>query len=210
MGISDISRTMNVPPYEFCAHKFLDLWRDEEPLHNGMQGTPSADQVMRALKHFKVSRTFKGLSDAGAEQISGYLVEASSREGTYPERVTSLAERFREHFGQFNLSAASKLLWLRDRSPYLIYDARAVTALRRLGNKRFDSYASYYEAWQREYNERSGTIAAAAHGLVDLPREYTAAFLLTDSELSKLVHEPWFCERVFDIYLWEVGVKRLT
>ncbi len=198
---------MNIPPYEFCAHKFLDLWRDEKPLHDGMQGTPSANQITRALKHFKVARTFKGLSDAVAEQISEYLVEAANSEGTYSNRVTSLAQRFKDRFDQFNLSAASKLLWLRDRSPYLIYDARAVNALRRLGNKRFDSYISYCEAWQREYGKRSAAISAAARGLVDLPREYTAAFLLTDSQLSELVYKPWFCERVFDIYLWEFGDK---
>lgn len=187
--------------------QFLDLWRAEEPLHEAMQGTPSADQIMRALKHFRVARTFKGLSDAGAERISKYLVETSNGEGVYSDKVMSLAQRFKDHFGRLNLSAASKLLWLRDRSPYLIYDARAVYALRHLGNKKFDNYTSYCTAWRREYGERSSAISAAAHGLVDLPRAYTAAFLLTDSQLSGLVHEPWFSERVFDIYLWETGAK---
>src|SRR5438132_13931620 len=142
---------MNSPPYEFCAHKFLDLWRDEAPLHKDMQGTPSAKQIMAALKHFKVARTFKGLSESLAEQISENLVAVSDRcDGNYSEKVTSLALRFKKNFGQLNLSAASKLLWLRNRSPYLIYDARAVNALRRLGNKRFDNYTSYCEAWKRE------------------------------------------------------------
>jgi hypothetical protein len=199
---------MNVPPYEFCAHKFLDLWRVEEALHEAMLGTPSANQIRRALKHFRVARTFKGLSDAVAEQISKDLVKVSNgREGTYSDKVTLLAQRFKNRFGQFNLSAASKLLWLRNRSPYLIYDARAVNALRCLGNERFDNYTSYCEAWQKEYEERSDQISAASHGLLNLPRKYTAAFLLTDGQLTKLVHAKWFRERVFDIYLWEIGDK---
>lgn len=199
---------MTKPPYEFCAHKFLDLWREEAPLHEAMQGTPSADQVWRALKHFKVARTFKGLSTDGCKQISRYLVEVSNaRDGSPSDTVTKLADRFKKRFDQFNLSAASKLLWLRKRSPYLIYDKRAVTALRRLGNKKLDSYASYCDAWQREYRERSSAISAAASGLIELPRAYTAVFSMTDSELSELVHESWFCERVFDIYLWENGGK---
>jgi hypothetical protein len=63
--------------------------------------------------HFRVARTFKGLSDATAEQISEYLIETSNGEGTCSDKVTSLAQCFKERFGQFNLSAASKLLWLR-------------------------------------------------------------------------------------------------
>ena len=110
------------PPYEFCAHKFLDLWRTEEPLHKAMSGTPSARQVRDALKHFRVARTFKGLSDEVAEKISQDLVEVSDSEGIYSDKVTSLARRFKKNFGQLNLSAASKLLWLRKRRPYLIYD----------------------------------------------------------------------------------------
>jgi hypothetical protein len=114
---------VNEPPLEFCAHRFLDLWRDEESLHDAIRGTPSADQIRRALKHFKVSRTFKGLSLLGCEQISKYLLEASNAtEGTYTDKVVALAHRFERRFGQFNLSAASKLLWLRNRTPYLIYD----------------------------------------------------------------------------------------
>ena len=199
---------MNIPPYEFCAHKFLDLWRDEEPLHKDMQGAPSAKQIRAGLKHFKVARTFKGLSDDVAEQISADLVEVSDRrEGNYIEKVTSLARRFKKDFDQFNLSAASKLLWLRNRRPYLIYDARAVRALRRLGNKSTDNYTSYCEAWQEEYEKRSEEVSLAANGLVSLPRKYTAAFLLEDRQITDLVQAKWFRERVFDIYLWEIGGK---
>ena len=52
-----------------------------------------------------------------------------------------------------------------------------------------------------------GEISAASRGLLDVPRSYTPAFLLTDYQLSKIVHAKWFHERVFDIYLWETGAK---
>ncbi len=200
---------MNAPPLEFCAHKFLDLWRVEKPLHEGMQGDPSGDLIRRALKHFRVARTFKGLSDDGCEQISRCLVEVSNFDKESPShKVMELAQRFKERFDQFNLSAASKLLWLRNRSPYLIYDKRAVTALDRLGNKfKKGDYSAYREIWTEEYEKRRDAIADASRGLVALPKNYTAAFSLTDDEFTKIVQEPWFCERVFDIYLWELGVK---
>lgn len=173
-----------------------------------MRDTPSADQVRRALKHFRVARTFKGLSDAIAEQISEYLIETSNGEGTYSDKVTSLAQCFKEHFGQFNLSAASKLLWLRNRSPYVIYDARAVTARCRLKNKFNKSdYSLYCTVWKKEYEKRFDEISLAAHGLGDLPKKYTAAYYLTADQLTEIVYSDWFIERVFDIYLWELGDK---
>lgn len=116
------------PPYEFCAHKFLDLWRTEEPLHKAMSGTPSARQVRDALKHFRVARTFKGLSDEVAEKISQDLVEVSDSEGIYSDKVTSLARRFKKNFGQLNLSAASK-------TP-LVAQEKAVFDLRRKSRNR--------------------------------------------------------------------------
>ncbi len=47
-------------------------------------------------------------------------------------------------------------------------------------------------------------------GLVNLPRKYTAAFTLTDDDLTEIADSEWFIERVFDIYLWEIGVAKQT
>ncbi len=197
------------PPYEYCAYRFLELWeRVEKPLHEAMSGTLSSDQIRHALKNYRVSRNFKNISVPGvAETIAeNLLVVSEGCAGDFQTAVTSLADLFKRSFDQFNLSAASKLLWLRNRSPYLIYDSRAVTALHRLGNK-FNKadYRSYANVWKGEYEKRSGDISLAAQGLVNVPRKYTAAFSLTDNQLAELVHSKWFLERVFDIYLWEIG-----
>jgi len=195
--------------YEYCAFRFLELWeKDEESLHSDMQGTPSADQIRRVLKHYRVARNFKGLSDAKAKQISKDLVEVSDGEGSYSDKVMSLATRFEKQFDQFNLSAASKLLWLRHKSPYLIFDKRASDALRHLEHKISD-YKSYCDAWGREYEKRRSALALAAHGLINLPRAYTRDPSLTDDQLTELVRKDWFMARVFDIYLWEIGDKNV-
>lgn len=198
-------------PFEYCAYRFLELWeRYEKSLHSDMLGTPSADQIRGVLKHYRVARNFKGLSDEVAEKISEDLLEVSDGEGSYSDKVMSLAGRFKENVGQFNLSAASKLLWLRNRRPYLIYDKRAATAIRLLGSEiEIGNYKSYFEAWESEYEKQSNEISLAAHGLVNLPRKYTAAFSLTDDQLTELVQKDWFIARVFDVYLWELGDKDL-
>ncbi len=196
-------------PLEFCAYRYLQQWeRKEKPLHNAMAGNPSAQQIRDSLKHYGIARNFKGLKDDGiAEKISHELINVSDDESqSAPEKVVALASRFKEHFGKFNISAASKLLWLRNKEPYLIYDSKAINALISLGNKLDKSdYFSYYTVWQQEYKKRKKEITVATNGLVDLPRKYTAAFDLTDSQLTKLVQSKWFNERVFDIYLWEIG-----
>jgi hypothetical protein len=94
---------MPIPPYEYCAFRYLELWeRDEKSLHSDMQGTPSADQILRVLKHYRVARNFKGLSDKVAKQISENLLEVSDGRGSFSDKVVSLAGRFKKKFGQFN------------------------------------------------------------------------------------------------------------
>jgi hypothetical protein len=188
---------------------FLSFGREnEKSLHNEMQGMPSAGQIRRVLNHYRVARNFKGLSDEFAEQISRDLVEVSDDKGSHSDKVMSLAERFQKNFDQLNLSAASKLLWLRKRNSYLIFDKRAADALGRLG-KKISDYNSHCVAWQEEYQKRCGEITLAARGLVSLPRRYTRDPSLTDEELTELVNKDWFRARVFDIYLWEIGDKNL-
>jgi hypothetical protein len=90
----------------------------------------------------------------------------------------------------------------------VIYDARAVTALCRLKNKFNKSdYSLYCTVWKKEYEKRFDEISLAAHALVDLPKKYTAAYYLTADQLTEIVDSDWFIERVFDIYLWELGDK---
>jgi hypothetical protein len=192
--------------YEYCAFRFLELWEKyEKDLHNDMQGTPSGYQVRNVLNHYRVARNFKGLSDEFAEKISAHLVEVSDSHGQPADKVIELAGRFEKDFEQLNLSAASKLLWLRNQSPYRIYDAQAIKGLRRLGKFHRGDYKSYGEAWEREYETRSGEISLAARGLVNLPRNYMRDSSLSGDQLTKLVQAKWFRERVFDIYLWEIG-----
>jgi hypothetical protein len=195
---------MNLP-YEYCAYRYLELWvRIEKSLYSAISGTHSASQIRDALNYYKIARNFKGLKEGEvAENISKELLRIDGSRGSYSKNVVDLASSFKKSCGQYNLSAASKLLWLRYRSPY---DSRAVAALRRMGHKfKNADYALYCEAWRKEFEERSGEILLAAQGLMKLPRKYTPAFALTDDDLTAIVDSEWFIERVLDIYLWEAG-----
>lgn len=199
------------PPFEYCALRFLLQWQQRESaLHHQIAGSPSLQQVRSALQYFQVARTFKGLrSDKAAQAVADALRQVDrNTQLSAEEKVTTLASRFRESFNRFNLAAASKLLWLKHRWPYIIYDSRAVKALRALGCKCENAnYREYCKCWRNQYSRHEQRIKQAASRLHSVRRFLPQAYG-TKEELITLALRQWFLERVFDIYLWEIGGER--
>ena len=108
---------MNLP-YEYCAYRYLELWeRTEKPLYSALSGAHSTRQIRSALNYYKIARNFRGLKeDVVAESISRELLAIDGGEEDYIKNVEDLAGSFKKSYGQYNLSAASKLLWLRYKS----------------------------------------------------------------------------------------------
>jgi hypothetical protein len=205
-----VSPHMDTPemPFEYCALRFLLQWEQRErALHEQIAGNPTLPQLRAALRYFQVARTFAGLgADEAAQAVADALRQVDDESQLSPQgKVTALASRFRERFNQFNLSAASKLFWLRHKLPYIIYDSRAVNALRDFGcNFENANYAQYCDSWRNEYRQREEAIENAASRLHEV-RSFLPPWHGTDAEFQALASEPWFLERVFDIYLWEMG-----
>lgn len=125
---------------------------------------------------------------------------------TPEDKVERLASSLQKTFNQFNLSAASKLLWLSHREPFIVYDTRAVKALTRHFGQRFSSYREYSIVWREEYAKTKDSIQAAVEQLPK-GRMFMRSCPPSDQELVSMAREAWFMERVFDVFLWEVGVK---
>ena len=195
-------------PLEYCALRFLYQWQlRERVLHGQIADNPSLQQIRSALQYFQVARNFKGLgSDEAAPQaVADALGQVDGNPQLSPEqKVFELASRFEERFDHFNLAAASKLFWLKHRRPYIIYDSRAVKALKDLGcNFGNANYSEYCECWRKQYRRRQKQIKQAASRL-HLVRKFLPQ-PATKAQLSAFASQPWFLERVFDIYLWEMG-----
>ena len=201
------------PSFEFCAFRFLAQWLESERgLHAAISSVPTEGDIRKALSYFQVARNFKGLkAPENATFIVKSLKEVRTNEAlSSPElKVKKLAHKLQERFGQFNLSAASKLLWLSYREPYIVYDNRAVRALKKKFGHRFDvrDYGAYSNAWREEYVKTEGLIQAAVEQLPK-GRMFMRSCPLPDPKLVRLAKKVWFKERVFDVFLWEVGVKR--
>lgn len=198
---------IQVPPI-YCAFRSLFQWkRTELALHRALMRQLSPESVRTALVYFRVARNFTGIErPENAQYIVSSLILAESRRDLSPiQRVSFLAERLQQRFNNRSLSAASKLLWLRHRRPYVILDSRAQIALHRLG-RHFDrgDYSQYVRAWREQYAEIRPSIARACRIMVSLPGVATSLFI-SRRNLSRLVSQPWFQERTFDVYLWERG-----
>lgn len=196
------------PSLEFCALRYLLLWHQTDSrLHDAMKAEPHVGDLRAALHNYGVARTFKGIKDhAKASCALQALREIDNQPGLSPvEKVEFLMGQFATHFERANLSAATKLLWLRYRSPFVILDARACTALVELKQK-FDkrSYAEYFDAWNAAFNQQKERVIAAADQLATV-QPFFAAWHPTPTSVLDLVRQPWFLERIFDIYLWEKG-----
>lgn len=197
-------------PLEYCASRFLTQWmRHEETLYKCFSSDPTIEDIREALSYFKVSRNFKGLNnEVGKIEIIRNELKIVKSDVTLTSelKVTNLARAFEEHFDQFNLSAATKLLWLSYREPFVIYDIRAVNALSQkfkhsFAKRRYDEYSN---AWRLQYAKYKLDIEQAIQTLPE-GRIFMPRCSLNDNEIVALAKEEWFKERVFDIFLWEIG-----
>jgi len=200
----------SIPSYEFCAFGFLSQWLESEfALHAAISSAPTESAIRKALAYFQVARTFKGLDSPGKTALILQALTDVRNDPTLTmphEKVEALAGQFQMCFHQFNLSAASKLLWLSCKEPFIIYDTRAVKALSRHFGRKFADYKEYSVAWREEFARAQGSIRVACETLPK-GRIFMRSCEPTDRELLDMAKETWFTERVFDVFLWEVGAK---
>lgn len=202
MELSKISVSM-----ELCAAHFLLQWRrKEERFHESLSKKPSATSLRSALSFFIIARNFSGIkSDENvAQEIIDMLLEIDKEKNlSVQKKVAALAANFKVRFGKNNVSAASKLLWLRRRAPYVIYDSRAEKTLKAMGAKfKSRDYSGYYEAWRTSYEHYKPAIVKAVRGLHNI-RKILPEWNQSPEETREMVHSDWFLERVFDIYLYQ-------
>jgi len=192
---------------ELCAAHFLLQWkRKEEKFHESLSKKPSAESLRSALSFFIIARNFSGIkADRNvAQEIIDMLLEIDKDKSLkVQEKVAALAAKFKVRFGKNNISAASKLLWLRRRAPYVIYDSRAEKTLKAMGAKfKSRDYAKYYEAWRTSYELYKPTIVKAVRGLHNI-HKILPEWDQSPEGTREMVNSDWFLERVFDIYLYQ-------
>ncbi len=191
--------------FNYYALRYLLLWEQaERKIFEHFSASKTPEALRKAMHHFRISRSFSGIADdSKAILIVRALEQANSNHPA--ENVHALAGQFKDDFQSFNLSAASKLLWWKHKSPYLIYDSQAVKTLRKLGH-RFENrdYADYENSWRSAYDNYKSEIDKSAASLINL-QPFISHWHPTEDSISQLANQSWFKERIFDIALWENG-----
>jgi len=158
-----------------------------------------------AAKYYKVTRNFAKIDEdirfeKAYEEL--FKIEKPNDNDEAVNAVLELSSSLKKIYGKNAISAASKFLWLRFKSPIIIYDSRAYECLKSRGYRiGYGNYKSYQKAWLNEFDKVEQTISLAAAELHTV-KQYSQAYSCTDDLIIKFTSERWFRERVFDKYLW--------
>jgi len=166
----------------------------------------SLDAFYNAAKYYKVTRNFENNGSEKRLQAALDLVLSVGgplTEDNVCQKVSALAKSFERRYGKNAVSAASKFLWLRYRSPVVIFDGRAIAWLRAKHYKvpHGGGYHEYRRQWLVAYSDHEAEIREACTGLASV-KDYTMARDWSPDEVVAIAGSRWFQERVFDKYLW--------
>jgi hypothetical protein len=95
---------------------------------------------------------------------------------------------------------SSKLLWLKFKDKIIIYDNLVKSALDGSAN-----YSEFYDKWNERYVSMSDEIDGVCRRLPDLAQYTLNPEITTSRFIQSVCCEQWFKNRVFDIWLWNVG-----
>lgn len=202
--------------FEFFAFAYLnDWWQYDRHFVAGLSLTSSRSArlywINEAASYYQVGRRFPKKKDAGErlgkalDRLDAVLQQAGTLTAQNVEEVvTTLAEEFNvDYENGIEISAASKFLWIRNKTPVVIFDARASACLLRLGATLDGKYAKYHGEWLRCFEQRQKIVRAACNDLLELKKFSPDAE--TEENLTSTVTSRWFHERVFDKFLWWNG-----
>ena len=202
------------PNLKYSSQHYLSQWiNDERGLYERLRSDDSS-QILAALgdavKYFQVARNLPTKFDLGQgqERYEPLLQEfrklprKSVAGNDFVVRVDQFQRSIGAHYGGRNLiSLASKLLWLRYRDPFIIYDSRVRNAL----GATSEDYREYTRKWLEGFDVFSSGIASACNSLPRVLDYLFAEPTGIEEDVVAITSKQWFHRRVFDIYLWHEG-----
>jgi hypothetical protein len=215
--------------FRFFALAYLnDWWQYDRNFVAALSLSQSRETRVKwlyeAAKYYQVNRRFSEKDWPGKEwQRFGAVLdildaaaeESGVTESNVVQTVQKLAEKLGSPSDSVEISAASKFLWIRHRTPAVIYDDRAYGCLKRqLGCKipvrdwETTGYKNYRAEWIKEFGKREECIRLACAELGSL-KEFSPDDE-TEENIKSTVTSRWFFERVFDKFLWWGGVSQLS
>jgi hypothetical protein len=205
----DARRDLMPNDFFYAAYSYLDEWMSKDQRFHGNLAYENRAEVAEAdgrktlvdvATYYRVIRSFKVTSEPFRLQAA---YEALSRiappsHANVVETICKFAEDLAKTYGVVPLSAASKFLWMRFRSPIVIYDSLVCDYLQKKKcGFNYEGYPTYYPAWLNEFHKNHERIQEACQELRSI-KKFTLASGIEDTKLSEWTASEWFMERVFD------------
>lgn len=198
---------------EYCSLHYLDMWLKHdrhyhESINNGTRQEKLA-AIKKATTYYKVARNLpkKYDEDMDYERFEPIIkildkVITSDFTNNTERSIIRVQDKISKAYGDRSvLSITTKLLWLKIRNPIIVYDSQARTAL----NTPDGDLLLFYKAWRAKYNMHSKAIATVCAKLSNVAEYSYDQTIATPSYVKDISAQPWFQERVFDMYLWHEG-----
>lgn len=197
--------------YGFYAMSYLNQWlKNDSHWHRILNSDQPRSNKLGAIKeaatYYRVARNWRQASEEDGRYgaILDFLDSAEPPQmDSIAAYVTKSAEQLRSLNGDRNvLSLTSKMLWVKFKSPVVIYDTQAKRALGLTG----DDYSKFVKVWHDHFSVEKNAIEVACAQLENAIRFCVRPDLHID-EFRSFAFADFFMERVFDIRLWTEGVQ---
>jgi hypothetical protein len=203
--------------FKYYALHYLDLWISQDrECCDALAGSDKKEKLRTladAAVSYSIARNLRTKYDEGRGlprlgpilKIIGTVHRADFKGDKFLPSVMKVRDKISAQYGRRNiLSATTKFLWLKVKSPIIIYDGRARRAL----EVRSGEFEEYCRKWRERFEDHEQQIRRACETLPKV-HEYTKQpEIATSKYIAKIAARPWFRERVLDVYLWHLGGAR--
>lgn len=197
--------------FEYCSLQYLNQWLSNDMNYCKALASGDEENKLTALRDagafYKVARNLPTEYDKNQGRFKPVLdiIDSLSPADFNNDVVKSIREieqKISKEYGNRNvLSLTTKFLWLKIKSPILIYDYQARIAT---GTNAGD-LASYYEKWHEGFAINRDRIISACAKLKNMGEYTVNQKIATIDFIEDVSANTWFHERVYDIYLWNQG-----
>jgi len=204
--------------FKYYALHYLNLWvSQDKPCCEALGGSDRSkklETLAKAARAYSIARTLPTRYDVG-KGLPRYgpvlkIIDAENRADFRGKYLLPSIRKVRKKIstkygGHGGLSLTTKFLWLKMKSPIIVYDSRAREALHAAPG----DIEEYYKLWHEEFTRCEQEIRDACASLHRV-HEYTKIpEMPTPQDIAKIAAHRWFRERVFDAYLWRIGAPKV-
>lgn len=199
--------------FEYCSLSYLNQWLTHDRNYCLALAGTNRNAKLSALKSaggfYGVARNVRKEFDEkiGIQRLLPVLniidnLSIDQFEKDPVKKILEIESQISNKYGNRGvLSLTTKFLWLKLKSPILMYDSQA-----RIAVKSSDGdLAGYYKNWFVEFENHKDEIQSVCSNLSQLNLYAVDQSIATKEYINKISSNKWFHKRVFDIYLWSKG-----